>query len=334
MKHLLKKIFFVLFFLPVFALAQKTHTVGPKETLFSIGRIYNVHPRELAAYNNIPFEQGLTMGQVIKIPAKTTMQPLATTNVVTKTTPEASDQKKSSPTKTTKAVETKAVPETLSPIYHVVQKKENLFQIRMQYNKVPMDSLKKWNNLTSDAVNEGTNLIVGYTKNGGTKITASEETKTISKPIAINSTNNNNTQVIAPTTSETNTQPKIKITDTTTYIPPAPGSRKYADGGFFKAQYTEQSKGKSSSVEESGKAGQFKSTSGWDDGMYYCLHNKALAGTIVKVTNKANKRFVYAKVLDVIPDINKNSELVLSISKAAAEELGATSETFDVMIAY
>jgi LysM repeat protein len=68
---------FIIFLLPLFATAQTTHTVAAKESLFSIGRLYNIHPRELAAYNNIPFETGLTIGQVLKIPAKGNMAPPA-----------------------------------------------------------------------------------------------------------------------------------------------------------------------------------------------------------------------------------------------------------------
>ena len=62
----------ILFLFPLFAMAQTTHTVAAKESLFSIGRLYNVHPRELASYNNIAFETGLTVGQVLKIPVKKT----------------------------------------------------------------------------------------------------------------------------------------------------------------------------------------------------------------------------------------------------------------------
>lgn len=341
MKHLLKKCLFVLFFIPVLSFAQKTHTVGPKETLFSIGRLYNVHPRELAAFNNIPFEQGLTLGQVINIPKKTTMQPLAKTpasNENTTTSTPATEQKAATPP-AAKPIEKRSIAEVLTPIYHVVQKKENLFQIRMQYNKVPMDSLKKWNHLTSDAVNEGTNLIVGYKKVSSTAIetipspTVKTESTPITTPTSIQKSSNE-PKVVVETKETNNKQPELNTTETVAIATPAPGSRKYPDGGFFKAQFQEQSKSKSAAIEESGKAGQFKSTSGWDDGMYYCLHNKAIAGTIVKIINKATKRFVFAKVLDVIPDINKNSDLTISISKAAAEELGATSDTFDVTINY
>ena len=54
------------------------------------------------------------------------------------------------------------------PIYHKVGKKETLYHISTLYGKVPIDDLKKWNNLTSDAVTEGANIIVGYS---GTKLT-------------------------------------------------------------------------------------------------------------------------------------------------------------------
>src|SRR3977135_337374 len=44
------------------------HTVMAKEGLFSIGRIYNVHPRFIASYNDIDFDKGLNIGQVLRIP--------------------------------------------------------------------------------------------------------------------------------------------------------------------------------------------------------------------------------------------------------------------------
>jgi murein DD-endopeptidase MepM/ murein hydrolase activator NlpD len=78
----MKNVLLSLFILPLFVCAQKTHTVGAKETLFSIGRQYNVHPRELAAFNNIPYGTGLNIGQVIKIPSKTTMAALPSTTPV------------------------------------------------------------------------------------------------------------------------------------------------------------------------------------------------------------------------------------------------------------
>ena len=84
---------------------------------------------------------------------------------------------------------------------------------------------------------------------------------------------------------------------------------------------------------EFGAAATFKTTSGWQDGKYYCFHNTAEPGTIIKVTNNANGKAVYAKVLDAIPDIKQNAGLLIRISNSAAEELGATDK-FDCSISY
>ena len=45
-----------------------THTVAPKEGLFSIGRLYNQNPKSIATFNNLVMEKGITIGQKIKIP--------------------------------------------------------------------------------------------------------------------------------------------------------------------------------------------------------------------------------------------------------------------------
>ena len=48
------------------------HKVAPKEGLFPIGRMYNVHPRHIANFNGIDFNKGLAIGQQISIPLSDT----------------------------------------------------------------------------------------------------------------------------------------------------------------------------------------------------------------------------------------------------------------------
>ena len=69
--------------------------------------------------------------------------------------------------------------------------------------------------------------------------------------------------------------------------------------------------------------GTFKSTSGWQDGKYYCFNNDAAPGTVIKVTETTTNKAIFARVLDAIPDIKQNSGLTIIISNAGAEELGA-----------
>ena len=60
---------------------------------------------------------------------------------------------------------------------------------------------------------------------------------------------------------------------------------------------------------------------------HYCLYNTATPGTIIKITNSATGKSVYAKVLDVIPDIKQNSGLLVRLSLSLlAQELGVSDE--------
>ncbi len=42
-----------------------THTVSPKENFYSIGRMYNISPKEIAPLNNLEIDKGLSLGQTI-----------------------------------------------------------------------------------------------------------------------------------------------------------------------------------------------------------------------------------------------------------------------------
>jgi LysM repeat protein len=312
----MKKIFGLLFLLPLFAVAQKviTHTVGPKESLTSIGRQYNINGRELANYNKIEYDKGLTIGQVLKIPvsnAKTTDVPAAPAPVKVET-----------PAKVAAVSNEKG-----TPIYHTVGKKETLYHISTVYNKVPIDDIKKWNHLTSDALSEGAKLIVGYT---GTKQETPAEQKVTKTPPVVKE------PVVIAKPAEEKKPVEIKKEEpktepVKTVIIPTKGAD--FKGGTFKGLYESQTNGKSL-ASETGAGGVFKSTSGWDDGKYYCLHNNAPAGTVIKITNNATGKTVYAKVLDLIPDIRRNSGVIICISNAAADVLGITDAKLDCTLNY
>ncbi len=110
-----------------------THTIAPKENYYSVGRMYNVSPRELAPYNNLTFEKGFTIGQIIRIP-------LGPNNFSQGDAPGEN--------------------EVLVPVYHTMKAKEGLYRVSIKYNKVPLDKLRKWNKLSGDAVGTGTKIII------------------------------------------------------------------------------------------------------------------------------------------------------------------------------
>ena len=131
--------------------------------------------------------------------------------------------------------------------------------------------------------------------------------------------------------SKTIEKPKVEPQNTT--ITNDGLTIKNYNGGLFKADYEKQINA-AAIVNENGAAAVFKSTSGWDDGKYYCLHNTATPGSILKITSTVSGKSIYAKVLDVMPDIKQNTALILRLSNAAANELGATENKFDCTISY
>ena len=297
-----------------------THTVAPKENIYSIGRLYNISPKEqIAPFNNLQMDKPLSIGQLIKIP-------LAITNF---------------------SQDGNAAPdEALIPVYHTVAEKEGLFRISTNYNKVSLETLKQWNNIKTDAVSKGTRLIVGYLKvkkelsafasMGAKTHVITELPKEPAKPVITKTETKKET---VPATMVKNEKP---VTETVKKDPPIakvterveeerPDLSKFK-GGFFKGDYNNQ-KGNDAAT-ETGAANVFKSTSGWRDGKYYCLHNSAAPGTIIRITSTSTGKTIYAKVLDTMPDIKQNSGLLIRISNAAAEELGVGENKFDCSLSY
>lgn len=95
------------------------HTVKSGETLFSIGRLYNVNPYSIAAANNIPYPYVIYPGQQLTIP--------------TGTTPPGA---------------TPPPPAGQCRYYHTVRPGENLYRISLAYG-VPMATIASANGIVN-----------------------------------------------------------------------------------------------------------------------------------------------------------------------------------------
>jgi LysM repeat protein len=104
---------------PVTAQGNVVHTVKAGETLFSIGRLYNVNPYSLAAANNIPYPYVIYPGQQLTIPTGTTPPG--------PTPPPSSGQCR---------------------YYHTVRPGENLYRISLAYG-VPMATIAAANGIVN-----------------------------------------------------------------------------------------------------------------------------------------------------------------------------------------
>lgn len=336
----MKKILFLfLLVFPAILFAQRVikHTVVAKESYSSIGRLYNINGRELAEYNNLDYSAGLSIGQVLKVPVK------AGTTIPTNTPAEP-------------------VEGTNQPIYHVLKQGESLYQLSRMYAPASVDDLRKWNNLTSDNLTLGDKLIVGY---GKAKLVQTEM-KTEETPAAVGTATPKVKSEQQPTKAEekelkaeakriANEQKKLeaeaskikkqqeemeekRLEDEQKEIrrkekeqeqTPKKQVSSKEGSGFFKRDFT----GREGEM-NSGKAGVFKSTSGWEDEKYYALYDAARSGTILKITNKETGKVVYVKVLDIIPKLNENKSLILRLSNSAASALGAELTEFNCTIEF
>ena len=289
------------------------HKVMPKEGLFPLGRIYNVHPRHIANFNGIDFNKGLVLGQLIKIP-------LSDSNFNQKTNQGV-------------------------PVYYKVGEKEGLMRVSTIHNKVLMENLRSWNNLSNDNVNFGTTLVVGYLVSKEmkaavpvTEVKKEEIVKEAKKEPVKDESNVVEQPVIKTEESkpvEIVKKEEVKQQEKTTGITPAV-KIETSEEGYFKWHFEQQAKQHSAvKNDKTVTSGIFKTTSGWTDGKYYLLINGVVAGTIVKIINPTNNKSVYAKVLGQMEGINMNKGLDIRISNAAASGLGITeTDKFIVKVNY
>lgn len=294
-----------------------SHDVVAKETWYSIGRLYNLSPKELASFNNTTIQHSLSIGQQLKVP-------LVNSNFSQDGVRKAD--------------------EVFVPLYYTVQEKEWMYRISQNHNKVPIESLEKWNNVTNDQLRVGMDLIVGYLKvktgqsalavKGSKKIT----TVTAAAPVVAK----NDPPAPATTTTAPVKEPVSQTTTATQTQTPTQGQTTQSTvdkstvetsnygfkGGYFRSSFSENGKN------TTGNAGVFRSTSGWRDGKYYALMNNVPVGTIIKVTFPSTSKTVYAKVLGELPEMKESAGLAIRISDAAAAELGAELGKFYVDVKY
>lgn len=273
-----------------------THTVQAKENFYSVGRLYNIAPKDMAAYNGLDMSNGLNVGQQIRIP-------LTTANF------------------------TQSVAGTF-PVFYKVGEKEGLYRVSLKNNNVLMASLRKWNHLSSDAITTGQKLIVGY-------ITAPEAGAVVSQPITPKQEKEEVKAQPKPVEQPVVIKEPEREKPVKTAPVAQQAAVKDGNGGYFKSAYDHQSKSMNANKEETATASIFKTASGWQDTKYYALMDGVDPGTIVRVINPANNKAIYAKVLGGMSGIRQNSGLGIRISNAAANVLEIPdTEKFVIKVNY
>ncbi|MBD0332272.1 MAG: LysM peptidoglycan-binding domain-containing protein [Chitinophagaceae bacterium] len=276
------------------------HTVSAKENFYSIGRQYNISPKDIAAFNGLDMANGLSVGQTIMIP----LTPANFSQATNKGT----------------------------PVYYVVGEKEGLYRVSLKNNKVLMANLRKWNNLINDNISEGTRLIVGYLISADAPNVETEKIDDADKQLK-----KETKEVAKQQEKDVKQQEKAlkKQESIAASKPVTTANKQSSEAGYFKSQFELQAKTYPVSKDETVTAGIFKTASGWQDGKYYALIDNVEPGTIIKVINPVNNKAVYAKVLGQMSGIRQNQGLDLRISNAAAAVLDISdAEKFIVKVNY
>jgi LysM repeat protein len=289
------------------------HTVTAKENFYSIGRLFYVHPRHLASFNSLDMKKGLSIGQVIKIPLTDTNFNQTTENGL--------------------------------PVYYVTGNSESLYRVSTNNRNVLMEKLVKWNNLSSENIESGTKLIVGFLASNdaaAASVTNAPKTETKKQNEQINKKEiaavqtaikpaESNDAAIKPTEAKNPEVAQVKEEAKPQKSVPQENSNQ----GYFKTSFEKQVSQQPISKEQTVTSGTFKTASGWTDAKYYMLMDGMDPGTIVRITNPANNRIIYAKLLGEMNGPKQNDGLNARVSNAAASALGVTdTDKFILRINY
>lgn len=193
------------------------------------------------------------------------------------------------------------------PVYHTVKAKETLFAIAKKYH-VTADEIKKWNQLSSGNLKKGDKIIVGYKKSIEKDEIKKTETKKEETKSEVRKTEIRPDSLSAKSHHENKSIPESE-------------NKKNAGAGTRKQ------------VSEQGVA-TWIDDENINPNKYFALHRTASVGSIIKVTNRMNKRTIFVKVVGKLPDTGDNENVIIKISKASAEKLGVRDQRFQCELAY
>ncbi len=336
------------------------HRVDEKETLYSLSRKYDV-PIYKIIEQNPPTEFGLEIGQVIRIPV--------IENEDIKVPKRVKELNPTEPAKKTVPVQKEYEPVTKPPKkeykVHVVEEKQTLFGIARLYN-VSLLELKAWNNLEGNDLDIGQELIIRDIPHTRQKQTTakplissdqihvvgpSETLYSISKSYGITLTDlkrwnelvTNDIKigqrlVVADPASARPTTKTAEIDSGEANVSPptgrVPRDREAIDRSIEAAKEYEEKNSPMNfeEVVESGLAEVIEGTE--DTRKYLALHRTAKIGTILRVKNDMNNQEVFVRVLGKLPDTGTNQNVLIKLSKAAYNRLGAIDPKFRVTLSY
>jgi LysM repeat protein len=292
----------------------KIHVVGKKETLYGIGKKYNVTVTQLKSWNDIKGDNIHENQKLIIIP-NTNGKPMVDNELAV-----AEKKPATAVANNVVAEESKPKPVVNKP----AEKKAPVVVTPAQetiVSKAPEKSKEKPVQLPATPAEQKPVAVAPAATITETVVTAAPEKpveKSVQAPVVEEQkpiANTSQRNVLPVITSSGSEEEDVNI-----------NLNNISGEGYFAALYH---KGKN---ELTGDAGILKTESGLAEKKYYILINSIDAGTIVRIT--ARGKTVYAKVLGPLPDIKEDNGLLLRISSTALSVLGISDAKFPVKVNY
>ncbi len=296
----------------------KTHTVANGEGLYSIARKYHVSASSLREWNHLSSDE-LKIGQQLIVNGgaadKSTEKTLAATPAPSKTASVAG-----------------------SGQTHTVANGEGLYSIARKY-QISVQNLREWNDLRSDNIAIGQQLVVASPDVSQASI-AKAETKT-SEPVK-----NTTIEKAAPVEKKEviatapEAKPATPTVDATATAMVTPAVTKSNDSIGNKEEEKAAEKAAPLVINNSGYVKTVESgmaeaiTEGSSSDLFLALHRTAPVGTIMQIRNEMNDQSVFVKVVGKLPDTGENDKVIVKVSKRAYERLAAVDRRFRVQISY
>lgn len=277
------------------------HKVSPKETLYSIARDYNVSVDDIKKWNKMSMNL-LDIGQELVIyPAG-----------------EKTDQP---------SVPERNSGEVVNVETHVVQTGETLYSISRKYG-ASLENLRDWNSLQYNDISIGQELIVSKSTE-----TKRAEIEAPAEPVLVATAGESPDSTESPKEQEPESIPNEQTAsvsqDNSENEAVASNDVVY---NMEEKKPFERENTNFEEVEEDGLA-ELIDGSG-NNRKYLALHRTAPVGTIMRVRNEMNGQEVFVRIIGKLPDTGVNRNVLLKISKAAYEQLGAIDNRFRVKISF
>jgi LysM repeat protein len=288
------------------------HKVEPKETLYALSRKYGV-PVSQIVESNPNVETSIMIGQIVLVPRK------ATIAVSSSVTPAAKPAPATVATPAPVASNRTFTVNERGEKLHTIEPKQTLYSLSRMY-AVTVDDIKRWNNLTTNNIEIGTQLIVGK----GATTTASK------KPIYVPEADDEVAKpATAATTAGSTTNSDATVT-TAVFESSKPGAATVNERE--ESTTSDEPVSGVKKIAESGMAEMIDPKA--DTNKYLALHKTAPIGTIMQVKNAMNGQVVYVRVIGKLPETGANNNVVVKISKKAYQKLGAVDQRFRVDLSY